>query len=367
MKIKDLAILLLLVFASSAAAQTNDEIKAKTAEFAAEYLQQGGVGLMIGIIKDGGETTYSYGTIEKGKDQKPDSKTLFMLGSVTKVFTSTLLARYVEKGLVRLDDPLQKWVPPGVTVPKFEGKEITLAQLATHTSGLPRSVPTNGRTATNLPQMYTFLNHYQLMRAPGFKYEYSNLGYGLLANALARAAGIQLFYRGVNTEINSVLSLHDTVFEPNDDQAARRAKGYGKTGQLAPYDRPVFPALNGSGALYSTMDDMLKFLSFNMDVNQTSLNTLLPMLRQPRHDTPRPGMKIGLGWEVHPGENPVFTKDGMVTGFSSYLVYDKNRKIGIVVLSNSGARSPIGLGDKLLAFLTGATAPTDETEGEDDN
>jgi CubicO group peptidase (beta-lactamase class C family) len=91
------------------------------------------------------------------------------------------------------------------------------------------------------------------------------------------------------------------------------------------------------------------------------------MLRQPRHDTPRPNMKIGLGWEVHPGENPVFTKDGMVTGFSSYLVYDKNRKTGVVILSNSGAKSPIGLGDKLMAFLTGANAPTDETEGEDDN
>src|SRR5205085_8424519 len=111
--------------------------------------------------------------------------TIFEIGSATKVFTSLLLADMVQRGQVALDDPVAKYLPPTVKMPERHGRSITLVDLATHTSGLPR-LPTN-MTPKNqanpyadysVEQLYQFLSNYQLTRDVGSQYEYSNLGGG---------------------------------------------------------------------------------------------------------------------------------------------------------------------------------------------
>src|SRR5262249_46487845 len=153
----------------------------KVDELANRLLAQGeGVGMVIGVIGNGKPRVFSYGQVEENSGIKPDARTEFEIGSGTKTFTATLLALYVKRGLGRYDDPLPKTIP----VPHFDGKQITLLHLATHTAGLPKAPILRGHEHYTVRQMLSYLNRYKLPRAPGARFEYSNLGFGLLAYAL---------------------------------------------------------------------------------------------------------------------------------------------------------------------------------------
>ena len=100
------------------------------------------VGIVVGVIDKNGRQVVGYGKLSKENPQAPDGSTVYEIGSITKVFTSILLQDMIERGEVHLDDAVTKYLPPSVTVPAKDGKEITLRHLATHTSGLPR-MPNN--------------------------------------------------------------------------------------------------------------------------------------------------------------------------------------------------------------------------------
>ena len=159
--------------------------------------QQQSVGIVVGVIDSTGRRTISYGKFDTGDNRAVDGNTIFEIGSVTKVFTSLLLADMVQRGEVALTDSVAKYLPAGVKMPERNGRQITLEDLATHTSGLPR-LPTNlsPKDAANpyadysVEQLYQFLSGYQLTRDIGSQYEYSNLGGGLLGHVLARRAGM---------------------------------------------------------------------------------------------------------------------------------------------------------------------------------
>ena len=145
-------------------------------------------GVAVGTYDRGTPGFYAYGEMARGSGRLPTPTTEFEIGSITKVFTTTLLALYAQRQVIKLDAPLQNYVPPGVTVPRFGARQITLVDLATHTSGLPRQPPMPGDSYSS-SQMFAFLSSYQLQRAPGAQFEYSNLGVALLADALAQATG----------------------------------------------------------------------------------------------------------------------------------------------------------------------------------
>src|SRR5215217_7585419 len=153
-------------------------------------------GIVVGLLEPDGRTrVVAYGDAGPGQPAL-DATSVFEIGSITKVFTGTLLAQMSQEGKVRLDDPVQKYLPAGVNVPARGGKSITLLNLAEQSSGLPR-MPDNFHPADqanpfadySVQQMYDFLSGYQLGRDPGAQFEYSNLGVGLLGHVLARAAG----------------------------------------------------------------------------------------------------------------------------------------------------------------------------------
>ena len=173
------------------------------------------IGLAIGATRGNVRVQRFYG--DTGKHVLPKADTEFEIGSITKTLTATLLAFEDQQGTMHIGDPLARYAPPGFRVPNFNGQPIQLAHLAEHTSGLPRLVP-NPPSPMEPEQLWRFTGNYQLPRAPGEQFLYSNLGFALLARAMVRRSNAtedQLYSR----IISGPLGLHDTSIEMTGDSA----------------------------------------------------------------------------------------------------------------------------------------------------
>ena len=159
--------------------------------------QKQSVGIIVGVIEPAGRRVVAYGSFAKDDQRQVNGDTIFEIGSITKVFTSLLLADMVQRGEVALSDPASKYLPNGVKMPERGGRVITLEDLSRHRSGLPRlptnlnagSDPNNPYAGYSVEQLYQFLSNYALPRDIGAEFEYSNLGGGLLGHILTLAAG----------------------------------------------------------------------------------------------------------------------------------------------------------------------------------
>src|ERR1700683_5398559 len=227
-------------------------------------VQHQSVGIVVGVLGPEGRRIIAYGHLEKGDARPLDGDTIFEIGSATKVFTSLLLADMVQRGQVSLDDPVAKYLPPGAKMPERNGRSITLVDLATHTSGLPRMPtnfspkdPTNPYADYSAELLYQFLSTYQLTRDIGSQYEYSNLGGGLLGHVLARRAGVD-YETLVRSRICEPLGMKSTAITLSADMKARFAIGHDQS--LDPVAYWDLPTLAGAGALRSTENDLLTFL-----------------------------------------------------------------------------------------------------------
>src|SRR5581483_4562039 len=269
-----------------------------------------------------------------------DGDTVFEIGSISKVFTSTLLADMVGHGEVKLDDPISQYLPESAKVPTRKGRAITLVDLATHTSGLPRMPdnaspkdPSNPYADYTVEQMYAFLSGYRLTRDIGEKYEYSNLGGGLLGHVLALKAGTS-YEALVTSRICRPLGMTDTRITLTPEMTARLAKGHDEAGKpVANWD---IPTLAGAGALRSTAHDLLKFVSANMGLVKTDLRTTLELTQNPRHEAGSSLMQIGLGWHImKKTAGDVIWHNGGTGGYHSFIGFDRKGLRGVVVLVNS--------------------------------
>ena len=274
-------------------------------------------------------------------DVRPDS--LFEIGSVTKVFTTLLLADMAERAEVSLDDTVAKYLPEGVRVPGA----MTLRQLAMHTSGLPR-VPTNlsPKTLANPyvdytpAKLYDFLNTYKLTRPPGEKWEYSNLGAGLLGHVLARRAGID-YGTLVRLRIANPLDMTSTYAVLPAWLKDRAVKGHNALGQ--PVSNWDWDALAGAGALWSGADDLLDFLDANLGRKKSGLAPALAAM-QKGHVEVGNGVGQSLGWQtLTTPRGELFWKDGATFGFSSFIGFDPKSGRGVVILCDTiGSVADIG-------------------------
>lgn len=240
-------------------------------------------GFVIGVLRDGERFVQGFGRLSEESNVPGDESTLFEIGSISKVFTGNLLALLVRDHKVRFNDPVRKHLPDSFAMPGAGGDTITLLHLATHTSGLPR-LPANlsplfskGFDSENPYAHYTlddlkyFLGKHRLRRQPGAKYEYSNLGMGLLGNVLADRFGTD-YETAVREQICKPLGLRDTTITLADDQKSRLAPGHTASGKPTPnWD---LPTLAGAGALRSNVGDMLTYLEANLD----PANVLYPVL-----------------------------------------------------------------------------------------
>ena len=327
------------------------------------------VGIIVGVVDQQSTRYFSYGETEFGNGITPDENSVFEIGSISKVFTSILLAEMVARGEVKLDDPIQLYLPDGVTAPTRGERGITPYDLATHTSGLPR-MPNNfsPADATNpyadytVAQMYEFLDGYTLRRDIGSQYEYSNFGAGLLGNLLASAAGMT-YEDLIEQRITSVLGMDDTSIELMPDQQRRLATGHVGTMAVPNWD---IPALAGAGALRSTTADMLAFVAANAGLEETRLHAVLSSTHEPREPAGSPSMQIGLGWHIRSGEGVAAVwHNGGTGGYRSFAGFVQDGNTGVVVLTNSN-RSADDIGFHLLnpSFPLGAVRATVEVAPE---
>jgi serine-type D-Ala-D-Ala carboxypeptidase/endopeptidase len=304
-------------------------------------------GIVVGILDGNGRRVVAYGDGPSGRPL--DGDTVFEIGSITKVFTSALLSDMVRRGEVRLEDPVAKYLPQTVRVPSKNGKPITLADLATQTSGLPRlpgnmapKDPKNPYADYTVELLYDFLSLYELPREPGERYEYSNLGAGLLGHVLSRRAGMS-YEELVRERILDPLGMKDTGITLTAATRARLAPGHDASGAPAPnWD---LPALAGAGALRSTANDMLKFLAANLDPGDAPLPAALRETHRVRRSSGMPELDIGLGWHIlHRFGADIVWHNGGTGGYHSWIGFIEKKRTGAVVLCNSSAETDdIGL------------------------
>src|SRR5688572_18820209 len=210
------------------------------------------VGLVVGRVQGTNQSIVAAGTMALTNSQPVDGDTVFEIGSITKVFTGTLLADMANCGEVEPDDPASKYLPPTVKMPGRNGKVITLAHLASHRSGLPREpenlAPADKKNpyADYSPELlFQFLSSYELRRDPGTAYEYSNLGAGLLGDLLARRA--RASYGQLALErICKPLRMNETGIQLSAEMQNRFATGHDY--DLNPARNMDFLSLAGAGA-----------------------------------------------------------------------------------------------------------------------
>ncbi|MGD8276530.1 MAG: serine hydrolase domain-containing protein [Gemmatimonadota bacterium] len=310
-------------------------------------------GIVVGLLAaDGTARFFTAG--EAGPGKRPlDRNSVFEIGSVTKVFTGTLLADMSIAGDVALDDPVREHLPAGVTMPSRNGIEITLAHLAAQTSALPR-LPTNFRPANmadpyadyTADRLYEFLSGYALTRDPGAQYEYSNVGVGLLGHVLSLVAG-EPYGELVRQRILDPLGMAHTGIALTPWMRAHIVAGHNALGDTVPlWDMGV---LAGAGALRSDAEDMLAFLGANVRPDPGRLGRAMMLAHAPRAGAGSPAMAIGLAWHrLNLGGDTLVWHNGGTGGFRSFAGFRPSTGAAVVVLTNSGGQGSDDIGFHLL-------------------
>lgn len=298
------------------------------------------VGIVVGIVDEHGTRVVSCGRFERDGGREVDANTVFEIGSATKAFTCVLLQDMVERRKMKLDDPVAKYLPKSVKMPTRGGKEVTLLDLATHTSALPRMPDNfapkdehNPYADFTVAQMYACLSGCKLTRDIGAKYEYSNLGMGLLGHVLALKAG-RSYETLVVERICRPLKMESTRIKLDAKLKARLAPGHTETGE--PQANWDLPTLAGAGALRSTANDLLTFLSANLGLAKSSLTPTLRKSHVVRFRGAAPDLDLALGWHVlRKFGVEIIWHNGKTGGYVSFMGFDPAKRRGVAVLSNS--------------------------------
>jgi len=309
-----------------------------------------GAGVAIGVVEHGKRYLFTYGTAKENS--------IFEIGSISKTFTCLILSQMVEQGKVKFDTPVRELLPPG-TVAKPAGDEVTLLDIATQHSGLPRmpdnfkpADPSNPYADYAEANLYAFLAKQGVAKPakPGFVY--SNLAMGLLGQALANRA--RLSYPALmKEEVADPLRLKDTTVALTAAQQARFIQGHDADHQ--PAHAWDLDALAGAGAIRSDASDMLTYIEANLhpeslkkvagDSPAATLSAALVQQHELRADV-GPGMRIALAW-LYIEDSGDYWHNGGTGGFSSYAFFNPKGDYAAVVLLNTGPGDTGSFADRL--------------------
>ena len=311
--------------------------------------QRRGTGAAAAIVRPGSVVVLAHGVTRLGGDRRPDGSTVFQIASLTKVFTALLLVDAARRGEVWLDDPLGKHLP--VPAPTFQGRPITLRDLATHSAGLPlrpasrldrgQEDPYAGYTHADL---LSDLAKVRLERAPGTAFQYSNFGYGLLGAALSHRTG-RTFEELLQGRILGPLGMDETRLVPGPAMAGRLIQGY------EPDFRPVRPSSDGAlapaGGLFSTLDDMARFLRVFTLPDAGPLRQAASLMRVVERPGDDPETRMVLGWrETGRGRKALLWSNGNGGGVRSFMGVRPSTGTGVIAFVNrrsGGGVDDIGL------------------------
>jgi CubicO group peptidase (beta-lactamase class C family) len=296
-------------------------------------------GIVLGIREaDGSHTIVAYGDAGPGA-QPLGPKSVFEIGSISKVFTGILLADMAGRGEVTLEDAVQTHAHKGVTIPSKGDAPMRLVDLATHMSGLPRLpvnlVPAdaaNPYAEYSEQSLHNFLSAHTLQREVGSEQEYSNLGTGLLGHLLGAMAGSS--WESLTRErILEPLGMAMSGVALSPSMKANLALGHDESGKVVPnWD---FASLAGAGALRSNAEDMLRFVDANLGDAPSALREAILTSHKPLAKA-GPNMQIGLNWFIKSEHgHSIIWHNGGTGGYRAFVGFDPDRHIGVVVLENS--------------------------------
>jgi CubicO group peptidase (beta-lactamase class C family) len=323
------------------------------------------VGLSIGVIKDSQSSTVHLGKT-KANGQLPNDETVYEIGSISKVFTGLLLGDAVSRGEVQLDQPAQELLPAGVLMPKGKTREITLVDIATHTSGLPRLSDNMPSLTSDDPYAdYTsklahqFLSGHKLRREPGAKQEYSNFAVSLLGHLLSQNAG-KSYDELLTDRITGPLEMNDTHVRMTASMKARLAAPHSDFNTAA--TNWGFADMPGAGGIRSTTADMLKFAQacLKSPANATGKAIELAWME---HYSGRGAATMGLGWHFA-GDGSTRWHNGQTGGYHSMLMVNRKLNVAVVVLTNTATGEVDQLAGQAIQMLAGANVQPRKFEAE---
>ncbi len=308
--------------------------------------------IVVGVISPNGTQVSAYGNISKANPTPVDGNTVFDIASVSKTFVATVLADLVNEGVVKLSDPLEMYLPSNVTVPSYNGNKITLGDLATHSSGLPYQPSgwiVNKHYTT--PQVYEFLSNSTLEDEPGTVAKYSNLGMGMVGHALSLKMGVTL-EQLIEDRIFKVLGMNSSGIAMNATGISipENIKPILAVGHMAGNESGLMflpEAVQGAGAIYSTVNDLLKYVSANIGLIDTKINPAMEethSIRYPFYELqvpfPNPSGNEstpygyeGLSWfSTTDLGTQVVWHNGGINGYSSFVGFNPSKQIGLVIL-----------------------------------
>ena len=366
--------------------QAGNSLQAEVDNLAEPLLASGeAYGMVVGVVlPDGTTQTFRYGRSGRAGDPNPpDANSLFQIGSVSKVFVATLLVRLVEEGQLRYDDTVRDILPSNVVVSADAGR-MTIYELATHTSGLPRELMWPSQLVSMVPYLllghnlyghlttsflYNYLRVCYLRPPEPHPFKYSNIGYGLLANLIAVKTGRPATDLIVE-KICRPLNMTNSVFFLDGSQKQRLAVGHVgnqacwrfRSAPMAPWD--MGDLMRPASGMYSSVNDLLIFAKANLGMLHHPLESTLAATHQVQIETARYGE--AFGWIIsrfNDGRQIITFKDGMLSGYRAYIGMDLNAHVAVVVLNNQFDWDD-KIGHNLLLRLSGAygSKPT-ENEG----
>jgi serine-type D-Ala-D-Ala carboxypeptidase/endopeptidase len=315
------------------------------------------VGMTIGVLREGKQEVFGYGRMSRDDRRVPDGDTIFEFGSATKVLTGILLADAVVQGRVKLDQAAGALLPAGVKMPANGNRAITLQDLSTHVSGLPRipdnmkvGDPDNPYADYREKDLYAFLNKHKLARAPGTESEYSNLGQGLLGHLLSLQAK-STYEDLVRNRIAVPLKMSSTRITIGKKSQSRFAPGYTGDGQpAANWDLPV---LAGAGGVRTTVNDMLLFAAANLAPPKGKLGEAIEMAWTIHQKPIKKGeSSLGLGWQVAP--DGTRWHNGQSGGYHSMILINRQTRSSVILMTNTSTDQVDQLAIDIVRMISGA-------------
>jgi len=308
-------------------------------------------GLVLAVVRGPDAAVLGFGETAKNSKTEPNGRSVLRIGSISKVFAGQLLASLAADGRLRLGDSAARFLP-GVKLPEAGGRPITLLDLATHAAGLPRDVPGDSAPGPNPFEHSSweadqaYLATSKLAFPPGTGAAYSNLGFNVLGAALVGAGGTS-YADLLKARITGPLGMADTVLRLSDAQKARLTVGHDFDGKpMEPIEVPEAQA--ASGGLYSTADDMVRFMRWHLDRHDPAgdavriIDHALYLQRDGLEraigfDEGDPMSAIGLAWLGLAPEGPrpfLLAKSGGLLGFMAYMAFAPSREVGVFIAVN---------------------------------
>jgi len=349
------ASLAIVIAGAPATARANDIVLKDAASMsgAVTWLSSGAPGLVLAVVRGDESIVLGFGETRPGSKVEPDGRSILRMGSIAKVMTGHVLASMAADGTLKLVHPLAKYAPAGAKVPTFDGREITLLDLATYTGGLPRELPDvpdpkpgeNPFTPFQADAYWRWLAHATLPYAPGSGAMYSNLGFGLLGEALAKAGG-KPYATLLAERVATPLGMLDTTTKLPPAQMPRAMTGLDLDGKEAPlWETPT--AMDASGNVFTTGDDMVRWMRWQLAVNDAAGAEVRMIDQAPYrwHDGLKAAVGVGgekmdglgLGWIISMAREKrplILTKSGGIAGFMTYVVLAPTRGVGVFVAVN---------------------------------